>query len=75
MIFRSIPQWYKGNRIRIRYAAQSESASRVSATNIIRWVLWRDESMPFTYVDKQYVVPDEWIPFFSWMLSRIEQHA
>ena len=30
MIFRSIPQWYMGNRIRIRYAVQSESGGGYS---------------------------------------------
>ena len=47
----------------------------VSATNIIRWVYWKDESMPYTYVDKEYLQSDDWDHFFKWMLTRAEQNA
>jgi hypothetical protein len=50
-------------------------ASGISAPNIIRWVLWRDHSMPFTYVDQDYELPHEWRSVFRWMLSRPEQNA
>ena len=60
----------------IRRAAVSMAmASGVSAPNIIRWVLWRDQAMPFTYVDPDYEVQAAWRSFFIWMLKRPEQNA
>jgi hypothetical protein len=47
----------------------------LSAPNIIRWVYWKDSSMPYTYVDKDYVHSPKWDHFFKWMLSRTEQNA
>ena len=47
----------------------------LTAPNIIRWVYWRDTSMPYTYVDKDYVHSPDWDQFFAWMLHRTEQNA
>lgn len=60
----------------IRRAAVTMAMQQgLSASNIIRWVYWKDASMPYTYVDKDYVHSPEWDNFFKWMLSRSEQHA
>ena len=47
----------------------------LSTANIIRWVYWKDSSMPYTYIDKDYEHSPAWDEFFTWMLSRTEQHA
>ena len=48
----------------------------VNTANITRSVFWRGISMPWTYIDRDYVVKGtRWETFFAWLLERTEQFA
>jgi len=61
----------------IRRAAVSMAmANGVNIANITRFVFWRDTSMPWTYIDREFVVKGTgWETFFAGLLDRSEQSA
>ena len=51
-------------------------ANGVNIANITRFVFWRDTSMPWTYIDREFVVKGTgWETFFAGLLDRSEQSA
>jgi hypothetical protein len=61
----------------IRRAAVSMAmAAGARIGNITRYVHWRDNEMPWTYIDTEYVVAGTgWESFFGWLTGRIEQNS